>query len=114
MMALILVPVFLLSLACTVSAIHRGIRQRRTCLSVLLGLFVMTISLPVFVIVLDGMSAGFVQEHLSLLWHLARRMTVADGDIYMGAGGLLLVVFSIILLVLQLLLLRGKSPMRSS
>lgn len=107
-MALLLIPVFLLSLAYTILGVSRVNDILWQFLIVLLGVFVMGISLPLVIVVLNGFAGGFIENQLGFLWRAVKLITVADGDIYMGAGGFLLVVISTISVVMQMLIVRLK------
>lgn len=107
-MALLLIPVFLLSLAYTILGVSNVSDKLWQFLIVSLGFFVMGISLPLVTVVLNGFAGGFIENQLSFLWRAVKLITVADGDIYMGAGGFLLVVISTISVVMQMLIVRFK------
>lgn len=79
----------------------------RRGLVLLLGFVVLGITYPLSVVMFNGNTGGFIESRLSLLWSTAELFTLGDGDIYVGAGGLSLVVISSFLLVIQVLLVRG-------
>ena len=66
----------------------------------------MAISFPVLIVLLNGFSGGYIESHLSAVWSMVRLLSIADGDIYVGAGGLLLVSIATISVVIQVHLVR--------
>ena len=105
-MGLLIIPIFLLSIVYIILGFHRVSDRRQLSLIVLLGAVIIAISIPLVVVLLDGFTAGFIENQMSGVWILAKKLTIADGDIYVGAGGLLVVISSTILLILQMLLAR--------
>ncbi len=52
-------------------------------------------------VVFNGMTGGYIENELSILWSSVELLTIQSGDVYKGAGGLILVVAATILLVLR-------------
>ncbi len=109
-MALLLIPIFILSLAYTIQGIFNVRYKLRLCLIVLLGMIVMGLTFPMIIILLDSFAGGFIENQLSILWSAARQLTIAEGDINIGASGFLLVVMSAVFIVLQIMLIRANKP----
>jgi len=107
-MALILLPIFFLSLACTVYGFLRVRNKVKLSLIVFAGLPVLGIAFPVTVVAINGLLGGMIESRMNLLWSFVKLITINGGDIYMGAGGLILAVIAIVFLVFQILLVPDK------
>lgn len=77
-------------------------------LIVITGLPVLGIAFPVTVVVINSLLGGLIENRMNLLWSFAKLLTIDGGDIYVGAGGLIISVFAIVFLVFQILLVREK------
>ena len=66
----------------------------------------MAISFPLVIVLLNGFSGGYIENHLSAVWSMTKLLAIADGDIYVGAGGVLLVTIAAISVVIQVHLVR--------
>jgi len=69
-------------------------------------LLILAISFPLVTVILNGITGGFIENSLSFIWTVVQFSTIQGGDIYMGAGGLLVVIASVVLLALQIFLAR--------
>ena len=107
-MSLLLIPQFFLSLICIFIAFWRVTNKVRLSLVVFFSLPVLGISYPLVMLMLNSMAGGIVESRYSFLWSTVLFLTIDDGDIYMGAGGFILVQISTIFLIAQFLLIRNN------
>jgi len=107
-MALFLLPLFFVALYYTVLAVANFKNQCKTVIVILIGFVVLGLTFPVSVAVLNGLSGGLIENRLEYLWSIAEMLTIANGDIYIGGIGLMLIIFNIVLTILQVLLTRSR------
>lgn len=110
-MALLLIPLLFVSLVYTIMGLAQVRHKGRQWLILLSGFVVLGLSFPLFIVILDGIAGGFIRTHLTGLWSLVKWLTLADGDIYVGASGFIVVAFCVILLVLQIMLVRNRKSL---
>jgi len=111
-MSLLLPVLFFASLMYTILGIYRLKDRFKLTLATLLGLLIITITFPITVVLIDSLLGGFIQERGSLLWSMAKFITPGNGDVYIGAGGLLLLIVATLLLAMQMLLVRKYKPLK--
>jgi len=107
-MALFLLPIFVVAFFYTAVAIIKIKNQSKMVFAILIGFIVMLLSFPVVITVLNGIFGGMIQKQLKGLWSITESLTIANGDIYIGGIGLVIVVFSIVLIILQVVLTRSR------
>ena len=107
-MAILLIPIFFVSLTYVFFGFQRVKNKFKLSLIFLLGLFVVAISFPLVLVIFNGITGGLIEEEASFIWHVGELLTIQGGDIYMGAGGLLVIAATTILLTLQILLVGNK------
>ncbi|MGQ7848392.1 hypothetical protein ACUNV4_28090 [Granulosicoccus sp. 3-233] len=108
-MAILLVPMFFVSLVYLFVGIHRANSMGRLFLTSAIGLIVKGISFPVVTAILNDMTGGYIETDMSAIWSDTRSLTPQKGDIYIGGAGVIVVVVSAVLLTLQMVLARRRS-----
>lgn len=107
-MAILLIPIFFVSLVYIVLGFRRVKDRLRLGFVCIIGLLILGITFPLVMVVFNGMTGGYIENELSILWSSVELLTIQSGDVYMSAGGLILVVAATILLVLQIALVGKK------
>jgi len=107
-MAILLIPIFFMSLAFVILGFLRSTDKLRPTGIFLLGLPIYIITFPILMSIFNGMSGGLIENKLGTLWNVVGLLTIQDGDIYIGAVGLMLVIAALVLLSLQVYLARKK------